>query len=171
MTLPAPVEPPEDSDMKRIAFVAAAAAFVAGCASMSKPLTPAQMLVGTWTCQGAVGPSAKINGQMTYVAGGTTTFHINIAGGQGAFQIEAVGDGDGAWSLSPDNKQLTSSVTSLKIATAKLNGKDVGPALVQGMANQLLVGQSTTTGVTVTKTSLTLTGADGSAATTCTRPA
>jgi hypothetical protein len=157
--------------MKRLAFALAAAALIAGCASAPKPLTPAQMLLGTWTCEGSVAQTAKVNGQMTYVAGGTTTFHLNLSGGQGALMIDAAGDGDGTWVLSPDNKQLTASVTSLKIATAKLNGKDVGPALVQGMANQLLVGQSTTTGITVTKTSLTLAGSDGSAATTCTRPA
>jgi hypothetical protein len=157
--------------MKRLALAASMAALVAGCASAPKPLTPAQLLAGTWTCEGAAGPSAKVSGQMTYVAGGTTTFHLNLSGGQGAFLIDAVGDGGGTWSLSPDNKQLTSSITNIKIASAKLNGKDVGPALVQGMADQLLVGQSATTGVTVTKTSLMLTGSDGSAATTCTRPA
>jgi hypothetical protein len=160
--------------MKRLALAASLpcvlAALAAGCASAPKPLTPAQMLVGSWSCEGAFQQSAKIKGDMTYVAGGTSTFHINLTGGQGAFLIDAVGDGAGTWALSPDNRQLTSSVTSLNIASAKLNGKDVSSQLVQGMANQLLVGQTVQTGVAITPTSLTLTQSDGSPATTCSRP-
>ena len=158
--------------MKLYLFGAAVVVLLAGCASAPpKPLTPAQMLIGTWTCDGKIGEAATINGQMNYVAGGTTTFHINIAGGQGAFQIAAVGDGAGTWALTPDNKQLEAKVTSLKVASATLNGKPVGPELVQGMANQMLVGQSTTTTVAITPTTLTLTGTDGANATRCARPA
>ena len=158
--------------MKNYLLGAALAVLVAGCASAPpKPLTPAEMLIGAWTCDGKIGQAASIKGEMTYVAGGTTTFHIKIAGGQGAFQIEAVGDGAGTWALTPDDKQLEAKVTSLKISSATLNGKPVGPELVQGMANQMLVGQSTTATVAVTLTTLTLAGADGANATTCTRPA
>lgn len=157
--------------MKHLVLAAAAAVLAAGCASAPKPLTPAQMLVGTWTCEGKLAESAVIKGQMTYVAGGATTFHIDIAGGQGAFQIAATGDGAGTWALTPDDKQLETKVTSLKIASAKLNGKDVGPDLVQGMVDQMLVGQSTTAAMTLTPTALTLKGADGEGATACTRPA
>ena len=157
--------------MKNALFGAAVVLILAGCASAPKPLTPAEMLVGKWTCEGKIGQAATIKGEMTYVAGGATSFHINIAGGQGAFQIEAVGDGVGTWALTPDNKQLEAKVTSLKVATATLNGKPVGPELVQGMANQMLVGQSTTTTVAITSTTLTLAGSDGANTTSCTRPA
>ena len=157
--------------MKNHLIGAAVAVLIAGCASAPpKPLTPAQMLVGTWTCDGKIGSTASIKGQMTYVSGGTTTFHLNIAGGQGAFQIEAAGDGAGSWALTPDDKQLEAKVTSLKIASAILNGKPVSPELVQGLVNQMLVGQSTTAAVAITPTTLTLAGTDGANATTCTRP-
>jgi hypothetical protein len=162
----------EGIEMKNHLFGAAVAVLIAGCASAPpKPLTPAQMLLGTWTCDGKIGPAATIKGEMTYVAGGTTIFHINIASGQGGFQIEAAGDGAGSWALTPDDKQLEAKVTSLKIASATLNGKPVSPELVQGMANQMLVGQSTTAAVAITTTTLSLAGTDGANATTCTRPA
>jgi hypothetical protein len=151
--------------------LAAAILALAGCASSPppKPATPADLLLGAWTCTNKMGETATINGTMTYAAGGATTFHINVTGGSGAFKIDAAGDGAGTWKLSDDMTQLTSSITSLNITSAKLNGSTVDPKMVQGMANQMLVGQSGATKMTVTKTTLALAQPDGNNPTSCTR--
>jgi hypothetical protein len=155
--------------MMQIAFAAGAAMLAASCASTPpKPKTPAELLLGTWSCEGKIGGAATAKAQMTYAAGGTTTFHLTVNGGQAGMMIEGTGDGAGTWKLSDDSKQLEANVTSVKIASAKMNGAAVEPTMVQALATQMLVGKGTTAAMTITPSTLTLVTSDGGT-TTCTR--
>ncbi|HVY87437.1 MAG TPA: hypothetical protein VG942_01120 [Hyphomonadaceae bacterium] len=158
--------------MKRIA-VAAFAILAAGCASSpsapakpAKPLTPAEMLVGHWTCTtDASGMAMKID--MNYGASGTGTFQMSVSGGQGPVTIEAAGSGEQTWALSENDTKLTSTITSVKITSAKLNGSDIDPSMAQTMLEPQLKGQSSTASVSITPAKMVQTTPE--ATSTCTR--
>lgn len=148
---------------------------VAGCASAPpappppppKPPTPAEMLVGAWSCETAAGP-ATIRMKPTYKADGTASIDLAISGGGGAFTVEAAGTADGKWQLLESDTKLQQTLSGLKLTSVKVNGADMDPAQAQGMIAPYIAGQSATAAVEIAPTSLVLTG---DAKTTCSRPA
>jgi hypothetical protein len=149
--------------MKRILF-AAVLTLVAGCAT--KPPTATDLLLGKWSCESS--GQAKINADIVYLAGGTGTFHLAMSGGQGGLTIEAAGDGEATWKLLEGDTKLEDTITSLKITSAKMNGQVIDPGMAQGMIEGSIKGQSTTSTIQITKTTLVRTATDGTV-TNCTR--
>jgi hypothetical protein len=153
--------------MRRLALLAALA--VCACASTPpKPPTPAELLVAApWTCQSAIGPGVLKTVQ-TYKPDGTAAFTLDVKGGQGGMTVDAAGTGDAKWKLLEADTKMELTLGNLTVTRANLNGMTIDPAMAQSMLGPYLTGQSATTSIVMTTTTLELTGAD--AKTSCTRP-
>ncbi len=148
--------------MKSFVLAAAAGLVVAACASTpeeAKPMTLDQMVIGKWTCETS-SDGMNIKATLDYVAGGKSTYVTNVNGDAGGMKIEMTGNGDAVWAVQPDGK-LTETIKTLKVTAGKMNGNDVPPAMLQSMVEGMLVGQSSTSTVTMSGGAMVLTDADG----------
>jgi hypothetical protein len=144
--------------MKSFVLAAAAGFVVAACASApeeAKPMTLDQMLIGKWTCVTSA-EGMNIKATLDYATGGKSTYVTHVNGDAGGMKIEMTGNGDGVWAVQPDGK-LTDTIKTLKVTAGKLNGSDVPPALLQGMVEGMLVGQASTSTVTMSGGAMVLT--------------
>lgn len=164
--------------MTRIWLLTAPMALLAACASApaAKPPTTTELLMGAWTCETKADALTMKTAPITYLPGGKSTFHVVGSGSAGAMAFEVVGDGEGTWQLLPGDKgadgkpgpeKLEDKITSVNVVSAKMNGQDIPPAMVQGLSGQL-VNQSSVGTIVVTKTAMTQTTPDGHV-TSCTR--
>jgi hypothetical protein len=151
--------------MKRILI--ASLVVLAGCAT--KPPTTTELLLGAWNCELTAGP-VTIKGVFNYAPEGKGNFNVNVTGGIGTFQIDAQGEGNATWKLVEEDAKLESKIETVTIASAKVNGNVVAPAMAQTLLGPSLAGQTSTSTIKIDKTSLVLTQPDGSA-TNCARPA
>ena len=140
---------------------------LAGCALA--PPTVTQQLLGTWSCDAAIG-GGSLKGLMTYAEGGKGTVKLNYTGKMGAQAIVAAGDGDATWKLIEDDTKLESTINTVNLTTVKIGDRDVPPAMAQSMLAPMLAGQTATSTIKLDKANLTLTATDGTI-TACTRPA
>lgn len=154
--------------MKRLVSLAVPALIVTACASAptAKPPTTAELLLGAWNCETKADAILIKTAPITYVAGGKSTFHIVLSGSSSAMAFEVVGDGEGTWVLH-EADSLEDKIVSAKVASAKMNGNPVPPAMIQGMVDQI-INKSSTGKIAVTQTTMTQTTADGQV-TSCTR--
>lgn len=155
--------------MRRPLETAAVSMLLAACASTPpKPPTPAELLVAApWNCETAIGPGAMKSVQ-TYKPDGTATFTLDVKGGQGNMTVDAAGNGEAKWQLLEADTKLQVTLGNLTVTRANLNGMNIDPALAQSMIGGYLAGQSATSAVAITSTTLELTADD--AKTSCTRP-
>jgi hypothetical protein len=158
----------EGDDMKPFVILAAPALMLTACASApaAKPPTTAELLLGAWTCETKADAVTIKTAPITYLDGGKSTFHISLSGSASSMAFEVVGDGEGAWVLHEEDN-LEDKIVSAKVASAKMNGNPVPPAMIQGMIDQI-INKSSTGAIKVTKTTMTQTTKDGQV-TNCTR--
>lgn len=150
--------------MKRLSF--AMLVLVSACASAPKTLTPAEMLLGQWSCEVSSG-DITTKGVVTYLPDGKATIKANVAlavAGQAAV-IE--GAGESGWAFVADGK-LQETLTSLTVSSGTLGGKPVPTAMIQPMVNNNLLNKATTSTATITSKKMVLDAGDGSPKT-CTR--
>lgn len=150
--------------MKRLSF--AMLVLVSACASAPKPQTPAEMLLGQWSCEVTNG-DITTKGDVAYLPDGKATIKANVGlavAGQAAV-IE--GSGESQWAFLPDGK-LQETLTSLTVSSGTLGGKPVPTAMIQPMVNNNLLNKATTSTATITPKKMVLDAGDG-APKTCTR--
>jgi len=155
--------------MVRLTSVAAVAAILSACASTPpRPPTPAELLVAApWTCESKIGPGVMKSVQ-TYKPDGTATVTLDVKGSNGGMTVDAAGNGDAKWQLLEADTKLQVTLGNLTVTRANLNGQNIDPKLAQSMIGSYLAGQSATSGVVITSTTLELTAED--AKTSCSRP-
>jgi hypothetical protein len=155
--------------MVRFACAAAVAVILSACASTPpKPPTPAELLVAApWTCESKIGPGTMKTTQ-TYKPDGTATFILDVKSGNGGMTIDAGGNGDAKWQLLEADTKLQVTLGNLTVTRANLNGNNIDAALAQSMIGGYLAGQSATSAIVLTSTTLELTAED--AKTSCARP-
>jgi outer membrane biogenesis lipoprotein LolB len=155
--------------MRRLLGTAAVSLLLTACASTPpKPPTPAELLVAApWNCQSTIGPGT-IKSVQTYKSDGTAAVTLDVKGGSGGMTVDAAGNGDAKWQLLEADTKLQVTLGNLTVTRANLNGQNIDPKLAQSMIGSYLAGQSATSGVVITSTTLELTAED--AKTSCTRP-
>jgi hypothetical protein len=155
--------------MSRVIPAFAALIVLAACASTPpRPPTPAEMLTAApWTCESTIGPG-KIKSTQTYKPDGTAVFDLNIVGEGQGMKVDAAGTGTATWKLLEADTKMEVTLGGLTVTRANLNGMNIDPALAQSMIGQYVAGQSATSAIAITSTTLELTADD--AKTSCTRP-
>jgi hypothetical protein len=151
--------------MRRLILATGVSLLLASCATT--PPTTEQLLLGTWNCEAPIG-SGKLQGAVTYAAGGKSTMKLTFSGEMAGAKVEAIGDGDATWALLEDNTKLESRIGNLTLTSVKMGDQVIAPAMAQAMIGPMLAGQSAVSTINVDKTNLTLTATDGTA-TSCTR--
>lgn len=156
--------------MKRMIVATLGVLALSACASTPAVKTPAERILGTWTCH-AESDGSLVDGVLTYETGGKakgdTAMDVDASG----MRVKLTGKVEATWGFQPDGK-LIETMTSLKVLTAKMEDRDIPPAMigsmVQPMVNQMAVGQSTTSTVVFDGDTMISTD-DKGVATTCTR--
>lgn len=153
--------------MKHISLGLALAALSACASTPPKPPTPAEMLVAApWTCESKIGPGT-IKSTQTYKKDGTAAFDLNITGEGQGMKVDAAGSGTATWKLLEADTKIEVTLGGLTVSRANLNGMNIDPALAQSMIGQYVAGQSATSAIAITSTTLELTAEDTK--TSCTR--
>jgi hypothetical protein len=153
--------------MKR-AVLGIAFALLAACATTPpKPKTPAEMLLGKWTCE-TKSSAVAITAVMTYLPDGKAAGDISVASANPTMMFAATGKVDGGWKLLENDTKLEQTITNVTIAGAKMNDQTIEPAMAQAMIGPSLAGQSSVTTMKLDDKTLTLTDATGNV-TNCTR--
>ncbi len=117
--------------MKRI-LLATAVLALGACASSggeTAAKTPADMIVGKWTCSAAP-EGIQSDAVVDYIKGGAAKVDAKLAVEQGGMAIEILATGDATWTFLPDGK-LEETITKLTVVSGKTGGRDVPPALIQ----------------------------------------
>jgi hypothetical protein len=155
--------------MRRLLATAAVSLFLSACASTPpRPPTPAELLVAApWNCSSAIGPGT-VKSVQTYKPDGTAAVTLEVKGGNGGMTVEAAGNGDAKWQLLEADTKMQVTLGNLTVTRANLNGQNIDPKLAQSMIGGYLAGQSATSAIVLTSTTLELTAED--AKTSCTRP-
>lgn len=152
--------------MKRVAL-GIASLLLAACAATPKPKTPAELLLGAWTCE-TKSSSVVISAVMTYSPDGKAAGNISVASANPTMMFAATGKVDGSWKLLENDTKLEQTIANATITSAKLNDQTVEPAMAQAMIGPSLAGQSSVTTMQLDDKTLTLTDATGNV-TNCTR--
>ncbi|HEX5007129.1 MAG TPA: hypothetical protein VFV70_08455 [Hyphomonadaceae bacterium] len=149
--------------------VGASLVLVAACATTPpKPKTPAELLLGTWTCETRTSAVA-ITANMTYSADGKETGEMSVgSAGNPTMMFAATGKVDGSWKLIENDTKLQQTLANVTITSAKLNDQVIEPAMAQSMIGPSLAGQSSVTDMKIDDKTLTLTDSSGTI-TSCTR--
>ena len=139
-------------------------------ACASTPSGPAAQILGAWTCH-AASDGAVVDGKFTYLTGGKTQADASMDINAGGQKIWLAGIIDATWGFQPDGK-IIETIVGLKVNKAKVGGKDLpGPAIgamIQPMVDQMIAGQSSTSTVAFSGTTMTLTD-DKGVVTSCVR--
>ncbi|RYG30686.1 MAG: hypothetical protein EON93_14325 [Burkholderiales bacterium] len=158
--------------MKRM-LIATVALALGACASSgggsgtTSAKTPADMILGKWTCTAAPEGIAS-EAVIDYAKGGTAKVDAKLSVNQGGMAVEIHANGDANWAFLPDGK-LEETITSLNVIKGTMNGNDVPPAMIQGMIQQSVVGQKTTSAAVFSGDSFTLTDDGSGTVTSCKR--
>ncbi len=155
--------------MKRI-LLATAVLALGACASSggeTAAKTPADMIVGKWTCSAAP-EGIQSDAVVDYIKGGAAKVDAKLAVEQGGMAIEILATGDATWTFLPDGK-LEETITALNVTKGTMNGNDVPPAMIQGMIQQSVVGQKTTANVVFSDDGFVSTDEGSGTVTTCKR--
>lgn len=149
--------------MKPITIAAMAALAVSACASTPSATTPAEKILGQWTCR-AESQGAIVDGKFDYMTGGKATADAEMNVDAGGMKLWIAGDLNATWGFQPDGK-LIETVTGLKVTQAKMDGKDIPPmaigSMVQPMVDQTVVGQASTSTVVFDGATMTSTDDEG----------
>lgn len=155
------------TDMKQLVCATVAMAFGA-CASGTAPAaeSPADKILGKWTCKAAA-EGMSTEGLVDYGKGGAAGLDAKINFSQGNLSVDVAATGEADWKFLPDGK-LEETITKLTVMSGKTGGRDVPPALIQAMVDQLVVNQTSTGIVVFSGASFTSTDENG-VVTTCVR--
>jgi hypothetical protein len=158
-----------EKKMRRLILASAVSFLLAACAtSPPKPKTPAEMLLGRWSCETRTSAVA-ISSNMTYSPDGKAVGEISVgSAGNPTMMFAATGKVDGSWKLIENDTKLQQTLANVTITGAKLNEQVIEPAMAQSMIGPSLAGQSSVTTMKVDDKTLTLTDTTGTA-TNCTR--
>lgn len=155
--------------MVRLLFATAAAIALVACAST--PATPADMILGKWTCT-AEQEGMSVKATTTYAKDGTTAGVATVAIQAPGSKIEIDADLISTWGFASDGK-LKETVTSMKVTTATMGGQTLAApmiaAMVQPMVDEMVVGQGSTSTVVFNGATMTSTDEDMGSVTTCVR--
>ena len=153
--------------MKRVALGIAAVLLAACATTPPKPKTPAEMLVGAWTCETRTSAVA-ITAKMTYSPDGKAAGDISVgSAGNPTMMFAATGKVEGSWKLLENDTKLEQTIASATITSAKLNDQAIDPAMAQAMIGPSLAGQSSVTTMKLDDKTLTVTDETGNV-TSCT---
>ena len=154
--------------MKRVLLGVTALLFAACATTPPKPKTPAEMLLGTWTCE-TKSSGVAINAKMTYSQDGKAAGDISVgSSGNPTMMFAATGKVEGSWKLLENDTKLEQTIANITITTAKLNDQTIEPSMAQAMIGPSLAGQSSVTAMKMDDRTLTLTDTTGNV-TNCTR--
>jgi hypothetical protein len=145
--------------MKRFAYAASGFVVLGACASAPAAKTPAEMIIGPWSCKAAsegVTTEAKVN----YMDGGKATMDAKVGVNQSGMAINITADGEASWAFQDDGK-LKETITKMTVKTGSMGGQEVPLAMIQPMIDQMVVNQSSTSTVAITPTTLTSTDENG----------
>jgi hypothetical protein len=145
--------------MKRLVITTVALASLSACASTPAAKSPAEMILGSWTCS-AESEGVTTNAAVNYLKGGKATMDAKIAVNQGGMALNVTGVGEGSWEFLSDGK-LRESVTKMAVTGGKAGANDVPIAMIQPMMDQMVVNQSTTSTAVITPTTMTSTDENG----------
>jgi hypothetical protein len=126
--------------------LAGAALLLGACASGSsmvpfagsgdKPAPASQTLLGAWSCQRSDGGLTKQR-TVTYQTGGQASFTFNITGNRDGVAHDFAGNARETWEVLPDGR-LDEKLVTFSVTRAKMGGRDVVSALMQGMVEEML---------------------------------
>ena len=155
--------------MKRILLATAVLALGACASSGSETVakTPADMILGKWTCT-AMPEGVASEAVVDYIKGGTAKVDAKLSVNQGGMAVEILATGDATWAFLPDGK-LEEGISSLNVTKGTMNGNDVPPAMIQGMIQDSVVGQKTTATVVFSDDGFVSTDVGSGTVTTCKR--
>lgn len=156
--------------MKRI-LVATVALALGACASSgggtTAAKTPADQILGKWNCTAAP-EGIQSEALIDFIKGGKATVDAKLSLEQGGMAIVIAATGEANWVFLPDGK-LEETITALNVTKGTMNGNDVPPAMIQGMIQQSVVGQKTTSTVVFTGDTYVATDDGSGTVTTCKR--
>lgn len=155
--------------MKRM-LLATAVLALGACASSgggTTAATPADKIIGKWTCLAAP-EGIQSEAVVDYLKGGKATVDAKLNVTQGGMAIEILATGEATWAFLPSGK-LEEAITSLNVTKGTANGNDVPPAMIQGMVQSSVVGQKTTSTVVFSDNSYVSTDDESGVVTTCKR--
>jgi len=158
--------------MKRVLLTPVLFALALGaCASSGSGTTaaktPADMILGKWTCT-ATPEGISSEAVVDYIKGGTAKVDAKLGMNQGGMAVEILANGDATWAFLPDGK-IEEAITSLTVVKGTMNGNDVPPAMIQGMIQQSVVGQKTTSTIVFSDNGFVSTDDGSGTVTTCKR--
>jgi hypothetical protein len=155
--------------MVRILLGTAAAMALAACAST--PPTPADMILGKWTCT-AEQDGMNVKATTTYMKDGTTSGVATVGVQAPGSAIELTADVVSTWGFASDGR-LKETVTSMKVTSATMGDEAMAApmiaSMVQPMVDQMVVGQGSTSTVVFDGATMTSTDEDLNSVTTCKR--
>ena len=93
-----------------------------------------------------------------YLAGGKETFDLTVKGDGGGGPMEFTGSGTADWKF--DAGKLVETVTGITIKTARMGGQEVPAADMQAMVAGMIIGQTTTSTVSIKDKTMILVDAD-----------
>lgn len=160
--------------MKRILLAPVLLTFgvlaLGACASSGEaaaPKTPAEMILGKWTCT-ATPEGIASEAVVDYQKGGAAKVDAKLSVNQGGMAAEILATGDATWAFLPDGK-IEETITALNVTKGTMNGNDVPPAMIQGMIQNSVVGQKTTATVVFSDDGFVSTDEGTGTVTTCKR--
>jgi len=156
--------------MKRI-VIATVALALGACASSgggtTAAKTPADQILGKWTCTAAP-EGISSEAVVDYIKGGKATVDAKLSMKQSGMAVEILATGEATWAFLPTGK-LEEAITSLNVTKGTMNGNDVPPAMIQGMIQQSVVGQKTTSSIVFSEGGYVSTDDESGVVTTCKR--
>ena len=144
-----------------------AAVLLAACASTGETAqSPADQVVGNWTCK-TVSEGVTVDGAVNYMAGGTGKADVGIVADQGGMAVNIKATAESEWSFLEDGR-MRESITKATVTSGSMNGQTVPAAMIQPMIEDMVVDQATTSTVEFAGNAMKLTSDDGTV-TDCTR--
>lgn len=148
------------------------AALVLGACATSGGATagakaPADQILGKWTCTAAP-EGMPTEAVIDYIKGGKATAGVKLGVEQSGMKVAIEATGDATWAFLANGK-LEETITALNVTKATMNGNNVPPAMIQGMVQQSVVGQKTTSTVVFSDAGYVSTDDESGVVTTCRR--
>lgn len=152
--------------MRQMLIMGVQMAVLGACAIGPPVKTPAEMILGTWSCQ-ATSKGVTTEASVTYLAGGKATMDARLGVVQGGMAIKLEGKGEASWSFLPDGR-IEEKITSLTVIKGAIGDQTVPVAMLQPVVDQAVVNQAQVSKTDITASTMISTDDDG-VVTRCTR--
>ena len=150
--------------MVRMIAGTALLALLAACATTAP--TPAQQVVGKWSCETNT-DGIKVLGKVDYLSDGKAASDVSVAIDQGGMAMTIAATAESTWLFLADGK-MSETITKATVTSGNMAGQDVPPAMIQPMMEEMVVNQTSTSTVVFEGSAMTLTDEEGTV-TRCTR--